>query len=76
MSIRKLNHLKQSIWVDHLSRAYLENGGLETHIKKGVSGVTSNPSILCQAILDSNAYVGRFKISLREVKILSIFMMS
>lgn len=56
MSIRKLNQLKQSIWVDHLSRAYLENGGLETHIKQGVSGVTSNPSILCRAILDSNAY--------------------
>lgn len=56
MSIRKLNRLKQSIWVDHLSRAYLENGGLETHIRKGVSGVTSNPSILCQAILDSDAY--------------------
>lgn len=56
MPIRKLNHLKQSIWVDHLSREYIESGGLEKHIKCGVSGITSNPSILCQAIAHSDAY--------------------
>ncbi len=56
MSIRKLNRLGQSIWVDHLSREYLEKGGLETHIQKGVSGITSNPAILCQAITRSDAY--------------------
>jgi transaldolase len=55
MAIKKLRKLKQSIWVDHLSREYLENGGLESHINKGVSGVTSNPSILYQAI-QSAAY--------------------
>lgn len=56
MSIKQLDRLKQSIWVDHLSREYLENGGLESHIRKGVSGVTSNPSIWRQAITGSDVY--------------------
>ncbi len=56
MSIKKLNRLKQSIWVDHLSRDYLNKGCLEEHIKQGVSGVTSNPSILYQSIVNSDAY--------------------
>ncbi len=56
MSITQINELKQSIWTDFLSRDYLESGGLEKHIKSGVSGVTSNPAIFKTAIVDSTAY--------------------
>lgn len=48
--------MKQSIWVDHLSRAYLESGGMESHINLGISGITSNPTILNNAISNSSTY--------------------
>lgn len=56
MSIKRINNLKQSIWTDFLSRAYLESGGMESHISAGVSGVTSNPTILNNAISGSSIY--------------------
>ena len=56
MSISAIHSLKQSIWVDFLSRAYLESGGLEKHIKAGISGLTSNPTILKKAISESKTY--------------------
>jgi transaldolase len=56
VSIKRINRLKQSIWIDFLSRGYLESGGLESHITQGVSGVTSNPSILQKAITEESSY--------------------
>ncbi|MEE9494032.1 MAG: transaldolase [Gammaproteobacteria bacterium] len=53
----KLRPLGQSIWLDDIHRAMLENGEFEAFIEKdGISGVTSNPAILKKAILDHDDY--------------------
>lgn len=46
----------QSIWLDNIRRALLTSGGLEMLIKKGVTGVTSNPTIFEKAIAGSADY--------------------
>ncbi len=45
----------QSIWLDFISRDILENGELDELIAQGIRGVTSNPSILNQAISGSGS---------------------
>ena len=35
----------QSIWLDNLSRAHLNDGSLNARIAQGVRGLTSNPTI-------------------------------
>ena len=54
--IEQLGHLGQSIWIDYLHRDDLENGRLQQLIDLGVTGVTSNPVILRQALTDSVRY--------------------
>ena len=46
----------QSIWLDYIRRAMLTSGGLDRLIKKGVTGVTSNPTIFEKAIAASTDY--------------------
>lgn len=48
-NITQIKRLKQSIWVDHLERLYLESH-FESDLRHGVSGMTSNPTILCRGI--------------------------
>ena len=48
--------LGQSVWFDDIRRAMLTSGGLERLIKKGVTGVTSTPSIFEKAIVGSADY--------------------
>lgn len=55
-NIKTLNNLGQSIWYDNLSLDVLESGQLTELINKGVSGLTSNPSIFKKAIADSSTY--------------------
>ena len=50
----------QSIWLDNLSRAMLNNGELERWIARGVRGLTSNPTIFAKAIGGSNDYDDQF----------------
>lgn len=57
------NHLRdiaaegQSIWLDNISRALLEEGELERLIREdGLTGVTSNPTIFDKAIGGSDRY--------------------
>ncbi len=38
--------LGQSIWLDYINRELVSTGGLQEWIKLGVTGVTTNPSIL------------------------------
>lgn len=38
------------IWVDHLSRDFLRSGQFRSWLDKGVTGLTSNPSIFLKAI--------------------------
>lgn len=54
--IHQVNEIGQSIWLDQLSREILTEGKLEDLIEKGVSGVTSNPSIFLKAIAGSEIY--------------------
>ena len=46
-----------SIWLDTLSRALLDSGGFERHVREhGVTGATTNPTILERALEDSASY--------------------
>lgn len=46
----------QSPWLDNISRDLLQNGGLAQYLADGVRGVTSNPTILENAIKNSSLY--------------------
>jgi transaldolase len=46
----------QSVWIDFLSRDFVEKGDLQGLIDQGVRGVTSNPTIFQGAIADGDAY--------------------
>lgn len=52
----ELNQAGQSIWLDDIRRSFLQSGELEDWIRKGVRGVTSNPSIFEKAIARSSDY--------------------
>ena len=55
--INKLHGLGQSIWYDNIERRILKNGELATMIERGeIRGVTSNPSIFNNAIVESYDY--------------------
>lgn len=53
--------LRQSPWLDNLSRDLIHSGGLHAYIEKGIRGVTSNPTILENAIKSSNSYDEQIK---------------
>ncbi len=46
----------QSVWIDFLSRNFVQDGDLEELVRSGVAGVTSNPTIFQAAIADGDAY--------------------
>ena len=48
--------LGQSIWLDSISRDMIQSGELESLREKGVTGVTSNPTIFEKAIAESSTY--------------------
>ena len=54
------NEFGQSIWLDNLSRAHLNDGSLNTRIAQGVRGLTSNPTIFARAIQGSADYDEQF----------------
>lgn len=51
----------QSAWIDDLKRSYLEPGGLDRLIALGVRGLTSNPTIMANAISSSSDYDAQFR---------------
>src|SRR5690606_41071731 len=54
---RKLHDMGQSLWLDNISRAILDDGTLARYISEfSVSGLTSNPSIFNEAVSGSDAY--------------------
>jgi transaldolase len=57
----------QSPWIDFLSRRWLTDGGLDRAIEVGVTGITSNPTILAAAIADGDAYDEQLRELLDEV---------
>src|SRR5919112_2004621 len=54
--LKELQEIGQSVWVDSLSRDDIQNGNLQWMTDNGVLGVTSNPTILQQAIVKSELY--------------------
>jgi transaldolase len=55
--LRQINRLGQSVWIDYIRRASLNNGEFAGFIENdGVTGVTSNPAIFEQAIAQSDDY--------------------
>ena len=46
----------QSVWIDFLSRQFIQDGELAALVDEGVKGVTSNPTIFQSAIADGDAY--------------------
>jgi transaldolase len=54
--LKQLSAHGQSVWIDFLSRRFVEDGDLEALIREGVVGVTSNPTIFQGAIAEGDAY--------------------
>ncbi|HCE46042.1 MAG TPA: transaldolase [Lentisphaeria bacterium] len=56
-SLKQLETLGQSIWLDYIRRDLITGGGLRRMIEEdGLRGLTSNPSIFEKAILESHVY--------------------
>jgi len=51
----------QSPWLDNLSRDLLENGQIQQYVNDGIRGLTSNPTILENAITHSSLYDDQIK---------------
>jgi transaldolase len=67
-SIARLREAGVSVWLDDLSRERLTTGSLAALRDRGVSGVTTNPTIFARAITDSDAYDGQLRdLKLRQV---------
>jgi transaldolase/glucose-6-phosphate isomerase len=54
--LEELAELGQSIWLDYIRRNFIVTGELDSLIRKGLRGLTSNPSIFEKAISGSNDY--------------------
>src|SRR5688572_33350814 len=54
--MQALLDLKQSVWLDDLSREMTRSGELRDLIDRGLQGMTSNPTIFEKAITESTAY--------------------
>ena len=55
--LRNIQLHKQAIWLDFLSRRFIENGDLERLVQAdGLTGVTSNPAIFEKAIAGTQEY--------------------
>ena len=54
--LQQLSAHGQSVWIDFLSRRFVQEGDLESLVRQGVDGVTSNPTIFQSAIAEGDAY--------------------
>lgn len=54
--LRELHKMGQSIWLDNLSWHLLYSGDLPRLIEKGITGITSNPTIFQKSIAGSKDY--------------------
>lgn len=54
---QQLHDLKQSLWLDNITREILDNGTLQRYVDElSVTGLTSNPTIFDEAIGGTKAY--------------------
>jgi transaldolase len=59
LSTSCLRELRQSLWLDNITRDLLVSGTLQRYIDEwSISGITSNPTIFDEAIRGSTAYDG------------------
>lgn len=56
--LMQLLEFGQVIWLDYLSRSFLQSGELHRYIGLGLRGITSNPSIFSDAIQNEGVYDG------------------
>jgi transaldolase len=54
--LQELADYGQSVWIDYLSRPFVQDGDLAGLVRDGVVGVTSNPTIFQGAIAEGDAY--------------------
>ena len=55
--LQRLHDAGQSIWLDFIDRAMLQNGDLQRRIRdEAVTGMTSNPTIFEKALAEGTAY--------------------
>jgi transaldolase len=64
--LEQLDEHGQSVWIDFLSRDFVEQGDLQGLIDQGVRGVTSNPTIFQSAIADGDSYDEQLKEILKD----------
>jgi len=55
-AILQAKMLGQSVWYDNIRRGLLASGELDKLVRKGVTGVTSNPTIFERAVIESTDY--------------------
>ncbi len=59
--LNQLAEAGQSVWIDYLSRRFVQDGDLAGLIRDGVVGVTSNPTIFQAAIAEGDSYDEQIK---------------
>jgi transaldolase len=56
-NLQALRTLGQSLWLDNITRAMLDDGSLARHVDEwGLTGLTSNPTIFDEALSKGDAY--------------------
>lgn len=56
-NLKALRTLGQSLWLDNITRAMLDDGSLARHVDEwGLTGLTSNPTIFDEALAKGDAY--------------------
>ena len=58
--LAQLHGLGQSPWLDNLRRGWITSGELERWVRRGIRGLTSNPSIFQKAISSGSDYDEQF----------------
>src|SRR3954465_3442815 len=59
--LQQLGEHGTSVWIDYLSRKFVKDGELAGLVKRGVVGVTSNPTIFQGAIAEGDAYAAQIR---------------
>jgi transaldolase len=72
-----LHKVGQSLWLDNITRALLNDGTLKRYINDlSVTGLTSNPTIFDHAIKNSSAYDGAIRAARSAATSMSIAAMT
>jgi transaldolase len=66
--LQELANLGQAIWLDYISRSFVECGELQRLVDQGLRGVTSNPTIFEKAIAGSKDYDEELRSLVYEAK--------